>query len=159
MEGNDTGSDGGTVSLASGTLFIGSAGATFNFPVGLFQWTGGILSVADNGGHTLTNAGTITLAGSAAKTLAAGSRKCGGLRRSFPSLRDDSAPAVLRSKFCRMSDDRLSGAGERTAPSTGHHTSPEFVREITSPALVVSAPGHSGGTGPKPRSVRQWNRH
>ena len=71
-------------------MFIGSAGAIFNFSVGLFQWTGGILSVAYNGGHTLTNAGTINLAGSAAKTLAAGSRKCGGLRRSFRSLRDDS---------------------------------------------------------------------
>ena len=62
---------------------------------------------------------------------------------------------MIGSNSCRMTDDRLCGAGERTAPSTGHHTSLEFIREIASPALVVSAPGHSGCFGPTPRSVRQ----
>ena len=79
-----------------------------------------------------------------------GSRTCAALRRRSPSSRDDAARSVLLSKSCRLTDDRLCGAGERTAPSTGHHTSPEFVREITSPALVVSAQGHSGSFGPKP---------
>ena len=77
------------------------------------------------------------------------SRKCAVLRRRFPSSRDDAARTVLRSKSCRMTDDRLCGAGERTAPSTGHHTSPEFVREDSSPVLVVSTPGHSGCFGPR----------
>ena len=78
------------------------------------------------------------------------SRTCAALRQRFPSPCDDAARTVLRSKSCRMTDDRLCGAGERTAPSTGHHTSPEFVREDSSPVLVVSTPGHSGCFGPKP---------
>ena len=49
-----------------------------------------------------------------------------------------------------MTDDWLCGAGERTAPSTGHHTSPEFVREITSPVLVVSAQDTPGASGQNP---------
>ena len=58
----------------------------------------------------------------------------------LPSPRDGERRTRILSKSCRMTDDRLCGAGERTAPSTGHHTSPELVREITSPTLVVSAP-------------------
>lgn len=87
------------------------------------------------------------------------SREGAGFRSSFPSSRDSGIQTVILSNSCRMTNDWLCGVGERTAPSTGHHTSPEFVREITSPALVVSAPRHSGCFGPKSRSVRQWNYH
>ena len=38
--------------MASGTINVGAAGATFNFPSGLFSWTGGTLT------GTLTNAST-----------------------------------------------------------------------------------------------------
>ncbi len=41
LTGTYTGSGGGTVVLTTGNLLIGSAGATFDFPQGLFQWTGG----------------------------------------------------------------------------------------------------------------------
>ena len=41
LTGTYTGSGGGIVSLASGTLDIGAAGATFNFPAGMFAWSGG----------------------------------------------------------------------------------------------------------------------
>ncbi len=59
--GSFTGSGGGTVSLSSGDLFVGAAGATFNFPAPLFQWSGGTITVPFEG-QPLTNAGTITLA-------------------------------------------------------------------------------------------------
>jgi hypothetical protein len=54
-KGSYTGSGAGTVSLNSGDLVMGSGGATFNFPAGLFQWSGGILTV---GAGNLTNAST-----------------------------------------------------------------------------------------------------
>src|SRR5262249_51013453 len=52
MTGSYTGSGAGTVALAGGTLNIGAAGATFNFPTGLFQWQSGAIA----GVGTLTNA-------------------------------------------------------------------------------------------------------
>ncbi|HEV3308984.1 MAG TPA: CARDB domain-containing protein, partial [Chloroflexota bacterium] len=51
LTGTYTGSGGGQVQLTGGTLVIGASGATFDFPQGLFHWTGGTLSQG-----TLTNA-------------------------------------------------------------------------------------------------------
>ncbi len=59
--GTFTGNGGGTVRLSGGTVTIGPAGATFNFPSGLFQWTNGTIDGAGTG--TLTNTGAITLTG------------------------------------------------------------------------------------------------
>jgi hypothetical protein len=56
--GTYTGSGAGTVLLGSGTLTVGSRGAVFNFPAGLFQWVGGSLSIPANA--TLVNNGTLT---------------------------------------------------------------------------------------------------
>ena len=58
-----TGSGTGTVQISGGTLDINTS-ATFDFPTGLFQWTGGAL--ADG---TLTNSGVMTLSGSNDKNL------------------------------------------------------------------------------------------
>jgi RHS repeat-associated protein len=63
--GTFTGSGAGTVRLGSGIINVTLTDATFNFPAGLFQWTGGTLQ-----GDTLTNTGTITLSGAATKSLA-----------------------------------------------------------------------------------------
>ena len=52
-QGTLTGSGGGTVSLASGTLTLTGA-TTFNFPAGMFQWSGWI----NTNGQTLTNPST-----------------------------------------------------------------------------------------------------
>ena len=49
-----------------------------------------------------------------------------------------------------MTDDWLCGVGESTAPSAGHHTSPEFFFELSSPALVVSAQDTPGASGQNP---------
>ncbi len=68
LEGTFTGSGSGTVLLASGFLSTGAEGATFNFPAGLFQWTGG--TIANNGG--LSNQGTITLSGSGDESFGPG---------------------------------------------------------------------------------------
>ncbi|HEY2785866.1 MAG TPA: FG-GAP-like repeat-containing protein [Fimbriiglobus sp.] len=59
--GTVTGSGAGTINLAAGGLTVGT-GATFNFPAGMFQWTGGEIDVA--AGKTLTNAGFLTLSNS-----------------------------------------------------------------------------------------------
>ncbi len=58
LTGTYTGSGGGTVALTGGgSLNIGDAGATFDFPAGMFQWSGGSI----NGPGTLDNTGTITI--------------------------------------------------------------------------------------------------
>ncbi len=68
MTGTYSGSGGGTIGLPSGTIDIGAAGATFNFPTSLFNWSGGTIQ-GDGVGNVLTNTGTITLTGSGAKIL------------------------------------------------------------------------------------------
>ena len=55
LTGTYTGSGGGAVDFTSGALEIGTSGATFDFPQGLFQWTGGTLGGIGSQG-TLTNA-------------------------------------------------------------------------------------------------------
>ncbi len=67
LTGTYTGSGGGAVELTAGGLEIGSSGATFDFPQGLFQWQGGSINV-DLGG-TLSNTGFLTLNNTSAITL------------------------------------------------------------------------------------------
>ena len=64
--GSYTGSGGGTIALAGGTLSVAAGGATFDFPVGMFQWTGGAINT---NGNTLTNTGFLTLANANNVTL------------------------------------------------------------------------------------------
>ncbi len=67
--GTFTGSGGGAVVLSSGDLEVDpTAGATFAFNPGLFQWTGGNITVAFQG-QPLTNAGDMTLANGGLATL------------------------------------------------------------------------------------------
>ena len=68
--GSYTGSGQGIVQLSGGTITIGSAGATFNFPAGVFQWTGGTLSTPP--GATLNLNGTVALVGSSGEVLSGG---------------------------------------------------------------------------------------
>ena len=42
----------GTISLNSGTLEVGSGGASFNFPGTMFQWTGGSINLAGSLANT-----------------------------------------------------------------------------------------------------------
>ena len=56
--GTFTGTGAGPVQLNSGSIQIGGSGATFDFPKGQFQWTGGSIA---NAGGTLTNPGFITI--------------------------------------------------------------------------------------------------
>jgi RHS repeat-associated protein len=54
------------VEVASGTFQVAGA-TTFNFPAGLFQWTGGIIDIpGDSNAQTLTNDGAITIANTSA---------------------------------------------------------------------------------------------
>jgi hypothetical protein len=70
--GSFTGSGAGTVALKSGLLGVASGGATFNFPAGLFQWSGGNIDASNS---TLTNAatGVMTLANADGVSLNNGS--------------------------------------------------------------------------------------
>jgi RHS repeat-associated protein len=65
--GTFTGSGGGVVAVAAGTLTIGSSGATFDFPSSLFEVDGGTI---DDSAGSLINQGAIDLV---AGTLGAGS--------------------------------------------------------------------------------------
>ena len=65
--GTFTGSGTGTVRLGSGIINVSLTNAAFNFPAGLFQWTGGTLQGL--AGSTLTNDGTMTLSGSGNMSL------------------------------------------------------------------------------------------
>jgi fibronectin-binding autotransporter adhesin len=63
-----TGSGGGTISHANGTVQL-SGDTTFNFPAPMYQWTGGTLNL---NGKALTNAGVMTLNNAGAVTLSGG---------------------------------------------------------------------------------------
>jgi autotransporter-associated beta strand protein len=61
VEGNFSGSGSGTVDLAPyyELISVTSAGANFDFPAGLLQWTNGSIDVSSGG--TLTNSGVLNL--------------------------------------------------------------------------------------------------
>jgi hypothetical protein len=63
FQGPYTGSGDGAINVSVGTLGFGGQGASFNFPDGQLQWTGGTF------GGGLTNLGVITLDGAATKQL------------------------------------------------------------------------------------------
>lgn len=58
LRGTYGGSGEGVVQFETGTLEVGAGGATFDFPPGLFQWTGGTI---DGRTAPLVNRGSITL--------------------------------------------------------------------------------------------------
>jgi RHS repeat-associated protein len=69
LQGSYSGSGEGFVKLGSGILAVGAGGATFNFPPGMFQWTGGFI---DGRAAPLTNRGTMTLPGFSLPTVILG---------------------------------------------------------------------------------------
>lgn len=66
FEGIFTGSGGGRVEMAGGNVTSVGTGAVFNFPAGLFHWTGGSLG---GGGSGFRNDGSITIDGTNGKGL------------------------------------------------------------------------------------------
>ncbi|HUB24180.1 MAG TPA: hypothetical protein VL992_02040 [Tepidisphaeraceae bacterium] len=70
LSGNYSGAGSGTVSMSGGTLNIGAAGATFDFPAGMFVWSNGIVSGAAGG--PWNNTGFITLTTSNYKDMYSG---------------------------------------------------------------------------------------
>ncbi len=69
LTGTYTGSGAGTVLMATGSLDVDTAGATFNFPAGLFRWEGGTIAAAASNSNVLLNTGFITLSTSTDKLL------------------------------------------------------------------------------------------
>lgn len=88
--GNYSGSGEGTVQVADGLLAVQPAGATFNFPAGMFHWTGGVI----NGGTAgLNNTGYIHLSGT-------GTRYLGGvLNNAGTIVHEDTGPLQLDYSF------------------------------------------------------------
>ncbi len=66
FEGTYSGTGGGRVELPGGNISAGGAGATFDFPAGMFHWSGG--GIAGNSGG-FRNDGTITIDGANGKGL------------------------------------------------------------------------------------------
>ncbi|MBX7106439.1 MAG: hypothetical protein K1X57_20345 [Gemmataceae bacterium] len=66
--GTYTGTGAGNVYLSQGTMTIGAAGATFNFPAGLLNWYDGTV----NGSGKLTNTGAITIASTTSNVYLSG---------------------------------------------------------------------------------------
>ena len=60
LTGAYSGTGSGSVSLSSGAIQIGAAGAVFNFPAGMLSWSGGTIG----GSGALNNSGTLVAAGS-----------------------------------------------------------------------------------------------
>ena len=58
LRGTYSGSGEGFVQFDTGVMQVGAGGATFNFPPGMFQWTGGTIDART---APLTNRGSITL--------------------------------------------------------------------------------------------------
>lgn len=71
--GNYTGSGAGRVELSEGVLDVshhtGGTGATFDFPEGLFHWTGGTITGDGTGGDAFINNGHMTWSGSGSRSL------------------------------------------------------------------------------------------
>ena len=60
IAGTIIGSGSGTVNIGNGRLYIGTGGATFDFPGNMLQWTSGQMDLGDG---NLTNLGTMTITG------------------------------------------------------------------------------------------------
>jgi hypothetical protein len=84
-KGTFTGSGQGTIRVASGTMVVDPAGATFNFAPGMFQWTNGDI----RGSGTLTNAGSMTIAGTGTRLLAATLNNTGSITQTSANLQLD----------------------------------------------------------------------
>ena len=127
LTGTYTGSGGGQVQLTGGTLIIGTAGATFDFPQGLFQWTGGTI----NGSGTLTNAPsasvTVQPAAAGSLTLAAAAFAAGG------TIQVKSGTLLLADSTVTGSNVSFTVAAEATVNLSG-------------PTYTGSFAGSGGGT-------------
>ena len=68
VAGSFAGSGSGVIQVNQ-LLSIGSPNATFNFPLGMFQWSAGMMTGEGLTPSVLTNLGTITVTGNQSKTL------------------------------------------------------------------------------------------
>ena len=122
--GSYSGSGGGTIALSSGQVNIGTAGATFNFPSGMFQWTGGTINT---NGNTLTNIGAMTLANAGNVYLV------GNGTLVNQGTIDETAPAAWRSASMPATASTPSSTTSRARPSPSRATA-------ASPIPIRSAP-------------------
>jgi hypothetical protein len=136
--GTITGSGSGTVALRSGTLTIGAAGATFDFPGKLFQWSYGTIDVSSGG--TLTNAGVININASSGANLL-GSDTAGGTLANSGTINEAGTSSLVL-----QNNATLSNAG--TFDFTGDASVAEnFVGNGASTLRNTGTLEKTGGTG------------
>lgn len=90
--GDYTGWGDGVISLSDGSMGIGRLGATFNFPDGLFRWTGGSL------GGGVTNLGVLTVSGPATK------QQRGALANDGLIVQEGTGPLQLSARLTNQAD-------------------------------------------------------
>jgi YD repeat-containing protein len=69
LTGTYTGSGSGVVQISGGTVTVGAAGATLNFPAGQLQWTGGWITGLPGSSLTIASGSMLILSGPAGKIL------------------------------------------------------------------------------------------
>jgi fibronectin-binding autotransporter adhesin len=111
--GTITGAGAGTINLSIGNLTV-NTGATFNFPAGLFQWTGGNITVAK--GAMLTNAttGVVTLNNGGAVNLSGD-----GTLINFGLIRQTGSGNLNVNGATTLVNDGINSAGVYDIQSTG----------------------------------------
>ena len=127
-QGTYTGSGGGTVLLDNGVLHVGT-GVTFNLPSAMLQWQAG--TIADG---SLTNAGTLTLPGTATKTLAGGATLS-----NQGTLAVEAGTLVVSGTFSHAAGAVLQGSGILDLSSATVAAFDGEVRPGTSPGLLTIA--------------------
>jgi uncharacterized repeat protein (TIGR03803 family) len=142
--GTYTGTGLGTVALHSGTLEVGTGGATFDMLGLLFQWTGGAIDVTDS---NFTNTGMVTYAGSSpAKLTGAGS-----LINEQTVLQTSSAALLLENgatlKNATGATYDLKGAGGFTQAGGGTFTNAGTLVKFTNTGTVTIATSSFSNTG------------
>ena len=105
--GTLTGAGAGTVSLGSGQLHATAAGATLNFPAGLFSWNG---SGSLSGPGVFTNAGTLQITGGDPNLLTE-LVNAGTIRHGNAFLDLDGATAKLRTISGGLYETVTTGSG------------------------------------------------
>ena len=155
--GTYTGSGPGTISLKNGTLAIGNGGATFNFPAGLFQWSGGTIDVSNG---SLTNTGSLTITGDRTQEDLYGGGGSNALINQGAIVQDDLSNLTLtvglaaswRTKGAIRS--RATGLSARVVPRDVTASSPTQARARSSrPAALAPRPSPARGPTPAARST------
>jgi hypothetical protein len=142
--GTYTGSGLGTVALGSGTLKVGTGGATFDLLGKLFQWTGGTINVVKG---NFINTGTVTYAGSSGAAVTG----AGTLINKQTVVQTSSAALLLENgatlKNAVGASYDLKGAGGLAQSGGGTFSNAGTLVKLTNTGAVTVATSSFSNTG------------